>query len=61
MNCVPSIEKKYFCQFKNHNKKQKTPFKEKYEAKATKKTFAKKDLFKLIKWRNHGQTRPSSR
>ena len=60
MNCVPSIDwLKNFVGSK-HNEKQ-PPFKEKYETKTTTKTFAKKDLFKLIKWRNHGQTRPSSR
>jgi len=61
VNCVSSIDwLKNYVGLKNAIKSKK-PFKEKYEAKATTKTFAKKDLFKLIKWRNHGQTRPSSR
>ena len=55
MNCVPSIDwLKNFVGLKNTIKSKKKTFKEKYEAKATTKTFAKKDLFKLIKWRNHG-------
>ena len=42
-------------------KKKEISFKEKCEAKAMTKPFAKKGLFELIRWRYHGRTRPSSR
>jgi len=50
-----------FVGLKKHNKKEKSILQRKVRSKSNDKTVCKKGLFELIKWRYHGQTRPSSR